>query len=575
MTALNTTPTPPISARRVHIPIRIKITVPYMILSLLVAAAVAYLTTQLVIENIQERFNKQLYEAGKISSELIVSYETQLLETQRLLANVQGVSDAILAKDPDTLRVLTLGIVANDQQEAVELIDLQGNHVLSLHHRQGSSPEDYLVSSGGPTAFASLDIVQNILAQKHDALGDKFADLIQTDDGSFLYVSGPIYDQHGKLAGVVLVGKSLSTLTTEMRARTFAQITFYDTTGSILYSTLPFPQPVPSETAARTLSLKDVSSLKRDLSVSNIAFTEILGAWEVRGSHELGILGIALSQNSVVEASAGSRWRIFGLAAAANMLIILVGLNVANAITRPLIQLVGAAVRVSKGDMHVQVDMHTNDELSILTESFNAMVTSLNQSQQDLLKSYDSTLEGWARALELRDKETEGHSERVTRLTVRLAEAMGIEGDALVHIRRGALLHDIGKMGIPDAILHKNGSLNAEELAIIRKHPMHAHAMLKGISFLQPALAIPICHHEKWDGTGYPQGLRGEAIPIEARIFAIVDVWDALISDRPYRKALRPDDVIAYLREQSGRHFDPRVVDAFQRVLDSIDKRDA
>ena len=575
MTALNTTPTSPIPARRVHIPIRIKITVPYMILSLLVAAAVAYLTTQLVIENIQERFDKQLYEAGKISSELIVSYETQLLETQRLLANVQGISDAILANDPHRLRSLTLGIVANDQQEAVELIDLQGNHVLSLHHRQGSGPEDYLVSSGGPTAFASLDIVQNIFAQKHDSLGDKFADLIQTDAGSFLYVSGPIYDQQGNLAGVVLVGKSLSTLTTEMRARTFAQISFYDTTGSILYSTLPFPQSVTFETAARTLSLKDVSSLKRDLSVSNIAFTEILGAWEVRGNHELGILGVALSQNSVVEASTGSRWRIFGLAAAANLLIILVGLNVANTITRPLIQLVGAAIRVSKGDMHVQVDMHTNDELSILTESFNAMVTSLHQSQQDLLKSYDSTLEGWARALELRDKETEGHSERVTRLTVRLAEVMGIEGDALVHIRRGALLHDIGKMGIPDAILHKNGSLNAEELAIIRKHPMHAHAMLKGISFLQPALAIPICHHEKWDGTGYPQGLRGEAIPIEARIFAIVDVWDALISDRPYRQALRPDDVIAYLRDQSGRHFDPRVVDAFQQVLDSIEKADA
>ena len=575
MTALNTTPTSPIPARRVHIPIRIKITVPYMILSLLVAAAVAYLTTQLVIENIQERFDKQLYEAGKISSELIVSYETQLLETQRLLANVQGISDAILANDPHRLRSLTLGIVANDQQEAVELIDLQGNHVLSLHHRQGSGPEDYLVSSGGPTAFASLDIVQNIFAQKHDSLGDKFADLIQTDAGSFLYVSGPIYDQQGNLAGVVLVGKSLSTLTTEMRARTFAQISFYDTTGSILYSTLPFPQSVTFETAARTLSLKDVSSLKRDLSVSNIAFTEILGAWEVRGNHELGILGVALSQNSVVEASAGSRWRIFGLAAAANILIILLGLNVANTITRPLIQLVGAAIRVSKGDMHVQVDMHTNDELSILTESFNAMVTSLHQSQQDLLNSYDSTLEGWARALELRDKETEGHSERVTRLTVRLAEVMGIEGDALVHIRRGALLHDIGKMGIPDAILHKNGSLNAEELAIIRKHPMHAHAMLKGISFLQPALAIPICHHEKWDGTGYPQGLRGEAIPIEARIFAIVDVWDALISDRPYRKALRPDDVIAYLRDQSGRHFDPRVVDAFQQVLDSIEKADA
>jgi putative nucleotidyltransferase with HDIG domain len=571
MTALNNIP----SSRRLHIPIRIKITVPYMILALLLAAAVAYLTTQLVIENIRERFDKQIYEAGKISSELMVSYETQLLETQRLLANVQGVSEAILADDPDTLRSLTLGIVANAQQEAVEFIDRHGNHVLSLHHRQGGNPEDYIVSTGGPTLFADLEFVQNVLAQKADLRGNKFADLVQTDEANFLYVSGPVYDTQGNLAGVVLVGKSLGTLTADMHARTFAQITLYDSAGRILDSTLPFPQRLTPETAARTLSLKDVRSTKRDLNVSNIPFTEILGAWEVRGNHELGVLGIALSQNSVVEASTGSRWRIFWLAASANFLIILVGVNVANTITRPLIQLVQASIRVSKGDMNVQVDMRTNDEVSILTESFNSMVASLNQSQQDLLKSYDSTLEGWAKALELRDKETEGHSGRVTRLTVRLAEAMGIQSEALVNIRRGALLHDIGKMGIPDAILHKNGRLNEEEMVIIRKHPMYAHAMLKGIGYLQPALAIPVCHHEKWDGTGYPEGLKGEAIPIAARIFAIVDVWDALISDRPYRKALRRDDVLAYLKDQSGRHFDPQVVDVFLQVLNSIDEVDA
>ena len=580
MTTLNSISSHQVPVRRVHVPIRIKITFPYMILSLILAVAVAYLTTQLVIENIQERFDKQLFEAGKISSELLVSYETQLLKTQRLLANAEGVSDAILADDPGTLRSLTLGIVVNDQQEAVEFIDALGNHVLSMHHRLGGNPEDYAVSSGGQTIFTNLEIVQDVLAQKSDPRGNKFADLVKTDDESFLYVSGPVYDSQGNLAGVVLVGRTLATLTADMRARTFAQITLYDRKGQLIYSTLPFPQNLTPETAARTISLKDVSSTKRDLSsqrdlnVSNIPFTEILGAWEVRGNHELGVLGIALSQNAVVQASSGSRWRIFLLAASANLLIILVGVNVANKITRPLIQLVQASIRVSKGDMNVQVDMRTNDEISILTESFNTMVTSLNQSQKDLLKAYDTTLEGWAKALELRDKETEGHSERVTRLTVRLAEAMGIQGEALVNIRRGALLHDIGKMGIPDAILHKNGGLNDQEARVVRKHPMYAYDMLKGIGYLQSALAIPVSHHEKWDGTGYPQGLKGEAIPISARIFAIVDVWDALISDRPYRKALPREDVIAYLKDQSGRHFDPMVVDVFMQVLNSIHKLD-
>ena len=576
MTALKIISTPQIPVRRLHVPIRTKITIPYLILSLVLAVVVAYLTTQLVIENLQERFDKQLYEAGKISSELLVSYETQLLGTQRLLSNAEGVADALLTDNPGALRSLTLGIIANDRQEAAEFLDANGNHVLSMHHRQGENPEAYLVSSGGQTLFTNLEIVQNVLAQKSDSRGNKFAGLVETDEGSFLYVSGPVYDSQGELAGVVLVGRTLATLTADMHIGTFAQITFYDQTGRVMYSTLPFPQKLTSETAARTISLKDVSSTKRslsdqrDLSVSNIAFTEILGAWEVRGNHELGVLGIALSQNPVVQASTGSRWRIFLLAASANILIILVGINVANRITRPLIELVQASIKVSNGDMNVQVDMRTNDEIAILTESFNTMVASVHRSQQDLLNAYDSTLEGWAKALELRDKETEGHSARVTRLTVRLAEALGIEGEALVNIRRGALLHDIGKMGIPDAILHKSAALNSEELSLMRKHPIYAYDMLKEIGYLQPALAIPFCHHEKWDGTGYPQGLQGEAIPIAARIFAIVDVWDALISDRPYRKALPIQDVIAYVHEQSGRHFDPAVVKVFIQVLNEL-----
>lgn len=158
----------------------------------------------------------------------------------------------------------------------------------------------------------------------------------------------------------------------------------------------------------------------------------------------------------------------------------------------------------------------------------------------------------------------------MTELTVRLAEAMGVQGEALVNIRRGALLHDIGKMGTPDAILHKNGPLTEEERRIIQKHPQDAYNMLKQIDYLQVALEIPYCHHEKWDGTGYPRGLKGEEIPISARMFAIVDVFDALSNDRPYRKAMPLPVVLEHLKNDSGRHFDPRVVDAFVRILDSI-----
>jgi putative nucleotidyltransferase with HDIG domain len=324
----------------------------------------------------------------------------------------------------------------------------------------------------------------------------------------------------------------------------------------------------------QAISAKDISSAKRRLDVANIPFTEIYGAWEVRGNHQLGAMGIAISQNPALEASSGARWRIFSLIATANLLVVLIGINLANTITRPLSQLVQAALRVAKGDLTIQVVPRSHDEVSVLTESFNDMVVSLKRSQEELVKAYDSTLEGWAKALELHDKETVGHSGRVTNLTLQLAEAMGIQGDGLVDIRRGALLHDIGKMGIPDSILNKNGSLTSQEAEIVRQHPIHAYNMLKNIDHLRSAMEIPYCHHEKWNGTGYPRGLKGEEIPLSARIFAIVDVYDALINDRPYRKAQPYKQVMGYLIEQSGKHFDPKVVNAFLQLQQTLRARE-
>lgn len=200
------------------------------------------------------------------------------------------------------------------------------------------------------------------------------------------------------------------------------------------------------------------------------------------------------------------------------------------------------------------------------------MFNDLQRSNEELALAYEAAIEGWARALELRDKETEGHTRRVTDMTVRLARAMGIEEETLRHMHRGALLHDIGKMGIPDSILRKPDSLTPEEETIMRQHSAYAYNLLKGISYLREDLDIPYCHHEKWDGTGYPQGLKGEAIPLSARIFAIADVYDALTSDRSYRKAWEPKRTIEYIREQSGSHFDPQVVEAFLKMMNEEDK---
>jgi len=195
-------------------------------------------------------------------------------------------------------------------------------------------------------------------------------------------------------------------------------------------------------------------------------------------------------------------------------------------------------------------------------------ISERKQGEEVLRESYDTTLEGWAHALELRDHGTVEHSRNVVQLTVDLARAMGFAEDGLTHIRRGALLHDIGKMGVPDSILLKPGTLDECEWEIMRRHPQYAYELLEPIEYLRPALDIPYCHHEKWDGSGYPRGLKGEEIPLPARLFAIVDVWDALRTDRPYRKAWPIENARTVILEQSGYHFDPMVVHSFLAIIE-------
>jgi PAS domain S-box-containing protein/putative nucleotidyltransferase with HDIG domain len=219
------------------------------------------------------------------------------------------------------------------------------------------------------------------------------------------------------------------------------------------------------------------------------------------------------------------------------------------------------------GRVFVGRDVSESKKLELLLRN---MTRELEQRVRErtsaLAEAYDTTLEGWARALELRDKETEGHSRSVTELTLRLAASMNVPNEDLIHIRRGALLHDIGKMGIPDDILRKPGPLTLEEQKIVEEHPVIANRLLTPIAFLDRALEIPYNHHERWNGSGYPNGLKGNQIPLSARIFSVVDVWDAMRSERPYHAAHPEKEVLAYLQEQSGKLFDPEVVAAFMKM---------
>jgi HD-GYP domain-containing protein (c-di-GMP phosphodiesterase class II) len=232
----------------------------------------------------------------------------------------------------------------------------------------------------------------------------------------------------------------------------------------------------------------------------------------------------------------------------------------------------GAAI-VAYTDLHtfsedeIEQCEHAANQIAMALENAD-LIDHLGRSNSQLSASYDATIAGWAQALELRDAETKGHSQRVTQLTARLGRAMGLEGLALENLRRGALLHDVGKMGIPDEILLKQDPLTEAERQIMSRHPEYAYDMLADISYLRPALDVPLYHHERWDGGGYPKRLKGEEIPLAARLFAIVDVWDALVSDRPYKRAWSRAEAINYIEKQAGKHFDPKITAIFLELIE-------
>jgi PAS domain S-box-containing protein len=238
-------------------------------------------------------------------------------------------------------------------------------------------------------------------------------------------------------------------------------------------------------------------------------------------------------------------------------------------------QILGLLEIFHKSELPQNVDLDNFAEMlatqaAIAVDNTN-LLRSLRTANRELTAAYDATIEGWARALDLRDHETEGHTRRVTEMTVELAKLMSVPPHEISHMRRGALLHDIGKMAIPDSVLLKPGQLDQNEWVVMRRHPGIALDLLEPVNFLKPAIDIPFCHHEKWDGTGYPRGLKGKEIPLSARIFAVIDVWDALRSDRPYRKGWSAEQAVHFIRVQSGKHFDPDVVEVFLNNRELID----
>lgn len=557
-------------ARRYRLPFRWKITLPFVVLGFWLMISGALVVTQIVYESAEERFTNHLLEGGKIAAEGMVQEETRLLEALRSMAYTTGVAEAIQTGDPEMLRALTFPIALNNEIEAVTFLDRQGKQVFSMRRQPGGSLEKYDFVQGGDDSFSKLAFVQKALRATIDDRGDKYAGIVSLDGRPAFYIAGPVYNTNGKTVGGILVGTSLRTLLARLQSSTLARITFYNLEGITFTSSFVEVVELDPVNAVQILAQQASSSYIRDIRVYETDFVELISPLKARGE-DLGLLGVTYSRPVFVNPSIPTRVGLFIFVLVFFVLVIVTGLYIANSVTQPLTRLTSASHEISKGNLQVQVPPPaSNDELTDLTHTFNTMIASLNLAQSEILDAYDSTLVGWSLALEMREKETASHDQRVTILTVHLAQELGIQGEDLVQIRRGALLHDIGKIGIPDAILNKPGRLTEEEFAIMKRHPSYAWNFFSKIQYLRPALDIPYCHHERWDGSGYPRGLKGEEIPLSARIFAVVDVWDAVTNDRVYRKAMSRDEALQIIEQGRGTYFDPRIVDAFLSILPEL-----
>lgn len=391
---------PRVTLPKVRVPVRIKITFPYLALALVLALAAAYVVSRVVLDTIEERFTNQLIEAGKLTNDWLVNEEDRLLETLRLLAHTRGVPEAVAAGDAERLRELALPVAINYQEEAVEILDRQGISMLSLRHRSNGNMEDYSASRG-EVIFSQWGFVQPALEHRIENGRDKYAGLARAPWGDYFYVVGPIVDDAGSQVGVIMIGKSLPTLANQIRQDTLAHTTFYDFNGRPIASTfLLFGKEahfLTPEHVSGILEPRENPTLIRPLAVASINYSEIVGPWQVheflgsmdvpRSDNSLGLIGVALAHTFLARPSQITRLQIFALTAGAFVLVIALGVVLANRITRPLLRVVAASAEVAQGNLEVRVDSGGDDEVAVLAHSFNQMVSGLKEGSlyRDLL----------------------------------------------------------------------------------------------------------------------------------------------------------------------------------------------
>jgi putative nucleotidyltransferase with HDIG domain len=542
--------------------LRAKIVGPFVLLVALVGTiGTAAVTAQVTSESVAE-FNGSLLRAGLLANDHLALVEAARLSTLRAAAGTIGVSEATAARDTAALLRLLTPVVANAAVPSLRLhiLDRQGKALILV------GPDGAAANPAGDNPYLAEPAVAAVLAGRSDAQGDKYVFIATEPTGATLYWTGPVHAQTGQVVGVVLVGEPLAAIAAGIRASGSADLIFYGPAGSVLLSSLSTTDALSP--AVRSLVRSD-QPVRFSQASDGQPFTLLVSNWAMRGVR-LGYVAVALNGSSLQASLGQIRLLLVLLFAAAAFITLLIGLALAGAITRPVHRLVGAMRAVAAGDLTQRAPTGPSDEIGYLGQVFNLMTKGLQEKTDALEDTYFAAIEALARAIDARDPYTLGHSARVATISLEIADALGYPQEKREALRRAALLHDIGKIGIEDQILRKVGALNYAEARRMREHPTIGHQMLKDVVFLHPSLSGVRHHHERWDARGYPDGLAADRIPLQVRILSVADVLDALTSDRPYRPAISFDEAVALISREAHRQFDPAVVSAFRSRAEAI-----
>ena len=532
--------------------IRQKIIVPFAVLLVFVGVVGTGVATTQLTSSAAAQFDANLLHSSLVANQLLAQLDQARTADLRLATDTLGVPEALLAGDIPGLTRLLSPVAANitASSAVVTVLDSHGATVLRIENT-ASGPET--VGVAGLPSFASQPDVVKILSSAGD-VAERRAFLWNPATSPTLYWVGPIRIPGGRIVGASLVGESLAEV-----ARTVQGSVFYDNSGNRLASLLSNPAPLPGA-IRRQISAQNAQRL--DDRQGGHVYRALFSTWTMRGQ-QLGYLAVESNADPLFSLVDQVRLILTLLFTAAAVLTLLVGSVTASVLTRPIQLLVQSMRAVSAGDLQHRATVASQDEIGYLARTFNDVTASLEEKTEALEKTTFAAIEALARAIDARDPSTFGHSARVAAISLEIADALQVSAKEREALRRSALLHDIGKIGVEDKVLHKPGPLNQHEADDMREHPRIGYDVLKGLPFLQASLQGVLYHHERWDGAGYPLGLAGAAIPLLVRILAVADVFDALTSDRPYREGLSFAAAASAIRNEAGLQFDPDVVSAF------------